>query len=54
MAMFQGCVHSIDIIKWYKTNECKLEENPNKFKHKIKDTFFANMQRADDDIYFYY
>ena len=36
------------------TNECKLEENLNKFKHKIKDTFFTNIQRADDDIYIYY
>ena len=36
------------------TNECKLEENLNKFKHKIKDTFFRNIQRADDDIYTYY
>ena len=36
------------------TNECKLEENLNKFKHKIKDTFFRNIQRADDDIYIYY
>ena len=40
---------------WNKlTNECKLEENLNKFKHKIKDTFFTNIQRADDDIYIYY
>ena len=36
------------------TNECKLEENLNKFKHKIKDTFFTNIQRADDYIYIYY
>ena len=36
------------------TNECKLEENLNKFKHKIKDTFFRNIQRADNDIYIYY
>ena len=35
-------------------NECKLEENPNKFKHKIKDTFFTNIQRENDDIYIYY
>ena len=35
-------------------NECKLEENPNKFKHKIKDIFFTNIQRANDDIYIYY
>ena len=28
------------------TNECKLEENLNKFKHKIKDTFFTNIQRS--------
>ena len=31
------------------TNACKLEENINTFKHKIKDTFFRNIQRADDD-----
>ena len=35
-------------------NECKLQENPNKFKHKIKDTFFANIRRINDDIYIYY
>ena len=34
-------------------NECKLEENLNKFKHKIKDTVFRNIQRANDDIYIY-
>ena len=34
--------------------ECKLEGNPNKFKHKIKDKFFENLQRANDDIYVYY
>ena len=35
-------------------NECKLQENPNKFKHKIKDTFFENIRRTNDDIYIYY
>ena len=35
-------------------NEYKMEENPNNFKHKIKNLFFANMQRADENIYFYY
>ena len=35
-------------------NECKLQEHPNKFKHKIKDTFFANIRRTNDDIYIYY
>ena len=34
--------------------ECKLEEIPNKFKHKIKDKFFENLQRANDDIYLHY
>ena len=38
----------------YLPNECKLEEDPNKFKHKIKNTFFSNIQRENDDIYFYY
>ena len=33
---------------WYHLpNECKLEENPNRFKHKIKDS-------ENDDIYIYY
>ena len=36
------------------TNECKLEENLNKFKHKIKDAFFTNIQHAYGDIYIYY
>ena len=35
-------------------NECKLEENPIRFKHKIKDSFFTNIQRENDDIYIYY
>ena len=34
--------------------ECKLEDNLNKFKHKIKDQFFKNIQRETDDIYLYY
>ena len=37
----------------YLPNECKLQENPNKFKHKIKDTFFADIQHTNDDIYIY-
>ena len=35
-------------------SECKLVNNSNKFKHKIKDQFFKNMQRVNDDIYLYY
>ena len=35
-------------------SECKLEDNPNKFKHKIKEEFFKNIQRENDDIYIYY
>ena len=31
--------------------DCKSEDIPNKFKHKIKDTFFENLQRVNDDIY---
>ena len=34
--------------------QCKLEDNPNNFKHKIKDQFFENIQRKNDDIYLYY
>ena len=34
--------------------ECKIEEISNKFKHKIKDQFFENLQRVNDDIYLYY
>ncbi len=34
--------------------DCKLENIPYKFKHKIKDKFFDNLQRANDDIYVYY
>ena len=33
---------------------CKSEDNSNKFKHKIKDQFFDNIQHAEDDIYLYY
>ena len=32
----------------------KLEDNPNKFKHNLKDLFFHNMQRVNDNIYVYY
>ena len=32
----------------------KLEDNSNKSKHKIKDHFFKNIQRVEDDIYLYY
>ena len=35
-------------------SECKLEDNSNKFKYKIKEEFFKNMQRKNDDIYIYY
>ena len=31
--------------------QCKLEDNSNKFKHKIKDHFFLNIQHVEDDIY---
>jgi len=34
--------------------DCRLEDNSNKFKHKIKEHFFENIQRKDDDIYIYY
>jgi len=35
-------------------SECRLEINSNKFKHKIKEHFFENIQRVNDDIYLYY
>ena len=35
-------------------SQCKLENNPNKFKHKLKDLFFHNIQRVNDNIYVYY
>ena len=35
-------------------SECKLEDNPNKFKHKMKEEFFKCIQHKDDDIYMYY
>lgn len=34
-------------------SDCKLEDNLNKFKHKIKDHFFEKIQHAGDDIYTY-
>ena len=34
--------------------QCKLDANPNKFKHKIKELSFDNIQRINDDIYIYY
>ena len=33
---------------------CKLENKPNKFKHSVKDIFFDNIQRVNDNIYIYY
>ena len=35
-------------------SQCKLEDNPNTFKHKLKDLFFHNIQRVNDNIYVYY
>ena len=35
-------------------SECKLEDNPNKFKHKMKEEFFKCLQSENDDIYMYY
>ena len=29
-------------------SKCKLEDNPNKFKHKVKELFFDNVQRTSD------
>ena len=36
------------------SSECKLEDNPNKFKHKIKEKFFKCIQSENVDIYIYY
>ena len=35
-------------------SECKLEDNTNKFKHKMKEEFFKCLQSENDDIYMYY
>lgn len=35
-------------------SDLKLANGPNTFKHKIKETFFLNLQKAEDDIYVFY
>ena len=53
--MGQNSISYIGPKIWNKLpSECKLEDNPNKFKHKIKEEFFKNIQRENDDIYIYY
>ena len=43
----------IMVIRNKLSSECKPEDNSNKFKHKIKEEFFKNIQRNNDDIYIY-
>ena len=53
--MGQKAISYIGPRVWNKLpSDCKLENNPNKFKHKIKAQFFQNIQRINDDIYIYY
>ena len=53
--MGQNSISYIGPKVWNKLpSECKLEDNPNKFKHKIKEEFFKNIQRENDNIYMYY
>ena len=53
--MGQNSISYIGPKVWNKLpSQCKLEKNPNNFKHKIKEEFFKNIQRENDDIYIYY
>ena len=53
--MGQNGISYIGLTVWNKLPpDCKLENIPNKFKHKIKENIFENVQRANDDIYVYY
>ena len=53
--MGQSAISYIGPKLWNKLPpECKLEDNPNKFKHKIKEEFFKSIQHENDDIYMYY
>ena len=35
-------------------SQIKLCDSVNTFKHKMKDKYFADMKKKDEDIYFYY
>ena len=35
-------------------SDLKSAENPNTFKHEIKENFFQTIQKEEDDIYFFY
>ena len=35
-------------------HELKSSTSTNAFKHKLKDNFFTNISRQEEDIYFYY
>ena len=51
--MGQNSISYIGPKVWNKLpSQCKLEKNPNNFKHKIKE-FFKNIQHENDDIYIY-
>ena len=52
--MGQNSISYIGPKVWNKLpSQCKLENNPNKFKHKIKEEFFKNIQCEKYDIYIY-
>ena len=53
--MGQNAISYIGPKVWNKLpSDCKVEDNSNKFKHKIKEEFFKSIQRQNDDIYIYY
>ena len=35
-------------------SDLKSAKNPNTFKHKIKENFFQQIQKEEDDIYVFY
>ena len=55
-------MHSVGIVeinggsrgRYYSFCQEENVTDPNKFKHKIKDKFFEDLQRANDDIYVFY
>ena len=52
------CIEIIEIVNpkiWNSlSSDLKSANYPNTFKHKIKENFFQNIQKEEDDIYVFY
>ena len=51
----QKCISYFGLRIWNSLpSDLKLVNNSNTIKHKIKETFFLNLQKEEDDIYIFY